>query len=293
MTEQIQEAAATESVEEATPTTLVDAPAEPAKDLIDAAPAAEAKKPAGDFDFKAHIPEEFKDAKSLQDIQDFDSLIKSYVSAQELVGKKVADMSPEDIARYNEKLGAPKDPRDYKFSSEEFNANAGLDWYRVAAKEAGLTNDQADALISKYSEQEKTFQANLQEEAENTAKAQVEELKETFGYDFDKEINKAKKAINYFGGEDLVNIIKEAGLGNNPTLIKAFQKASSLLNEDKIVTGSSPAAKSVRDVENEIASLRADPEFAKALSNVGDPATQKRAQDKLMELYAEKHNFKK
>ena len=47
-------------------------------------------------------------------------------------------------------------------------------------------------------------------------------------------LSQAARAARYFGGDELVNLLNESGLGNNPQLIRAFEKAGALLGEDSL-----------------------------------------------------------
>ena len=66
-------------------------------------------------DFKTLIPDTYKDEKALQNFQDMDGFVKSYLHSQKLVG---ADKIPipnkyatdEDWNAVYEKLGKPKSP---------------------------------------------------------------------------------------------------------------------------------------------------------------------------------------
>ena len=70
-------------------------------------------------DFKSLIPESFKEEKSLENFDNMEDLLKSYLHAQKMVG---ADKIPvpnkfatdEDWKEVFTRLGAPKNPEDYK-----------------------------------------------------------------------------------------------------------------------------------------------------------------------------------
>ena len=69
--------------------------------------------------FKDLIPESFKEEKSLENFNNMEDFVKSYLHAQKLVG---ADKIPvpnkhatdEDWNEVFKKLGAPSNPEDYK-----------------------------------------------------------------------------------------------------------------------------------------------------------------------------------
>ena len=77
-------------------------------------------------DWKANLSDEIKADKSLENIKDIESLAKSYVHAQKLVG---ADKIPvpnkfateKDWDAVYEKLGRPKDATGYKYELPQDN----------------------------------------------------------------------------------------------------------------------------------------------------------------------------
>ena len=72
-------------------------------------------------DFKTLIPEAYKDEKALQNFQDMDGFVKSYLHSQKLVG---ADKIPipnkyatdEDWNAVYTKLGKPESPDGYEYN---------------------------------------------------------------------------------------------------------------------------------------------------------------------------------
>ena len=82
------------------------------------------KTPNENVDWKANLSDELKADKSLENIKDIESLAKSFVHAQKLVG---ADKIPvpnkfateKDWDAVYEKLGRPKNSDGYKFNLPE------------------------------------------------------------------------------------------------------------------------------------------------------------------------------
>ena len=80
------------------------------------------------INFKELIPEEYKEEKALQNFSTMDDFVKSYLSAQKLVGaNKVAIpnkmATDEDWDEVYKKLGRPATPEDYKYSFGEDEIN--------------------------------------------------------------------------------------------------------------------------------------------------------------------------
>ena len=71
-------------------------------------------------DFKSLIPKEYQGEKSLQNFQDMNGFVKSYLSAQRLVGlDKIAIpnhlATDDDWDQVYQKLGRPNNPNEYKY----------------------------------------------------------------------------------------------------------------------------------------------------------------------------------
>lgn len=252
------------------------------KDLISST---EEAKPS--FDFREHVPEEFKDASSLKDIKDFDGLIKSFVNKDSMIGKKFEDLSPEDVSKYYGKMGRPDDASKYDLDVEGVGKEADLDWFKVSAHKAGLSNDQAKEVLSNYLSVNEKMVAEKQEAAAKSHSNQVAEVKEMFGIDFQENVAKANEAAKFIGGQDLLDAIKDSGMGNNPHVIKAFHEVSKMMGEHKSVSGESkPTGASTESIQRSINELRS----SKLLTDYNDPKAQKQAQTKLLKLYEQRAN---
>ena len=119
------------------------------------------------INFKEVIPEKYKDEKALANFTSMDDFVKSYLSAQRLVGaNKVAIpnkmATDEDWEEVYSKLGRPAKPEDYKysFSEEEINQDQ-LKNFNETAHRIGLLPKQAERIIKFYNEM------NTQAEVDN------------------------------------------------------------------------------------------------------------------------------
>ena len=82
-------------------------------------------------DWKASLAEEIRADKSLAPIKDINSLAKSYIHAQKLVGVEKIPLpnkhaTEEDWNVVYDKLGRPKSPEEYKYNiSKDANIDEG------------------------------------------------------------------------------------------------------------------------------------------------------------------------
>ena len=217
-----------------------------------------------EVNFKDLIPENFREEKSLNNFNNMEDFVKSYLHAQKLVG---ADKIPvpnkhateEDWNEVFKKLGAPNSPEDYKynFKDEEVDQQS-VQEFNKAAHRLGLLPKQAEGLIKFYNEMNGNNAAS-QEEAAAEAQLQTEtELKAEFGPQFNKRLDQAKKlAVNSLGSEFLENTYLKDGsrLGDNIKVIKAFSELADKLSEDEIIKGDGSEYMTAKDIEKEINEL--------------------------------------
>jgi len=180
------------------------------------------------------LAEDLRGHKSLSTFKDVNELAKSYLNAQSLIGKRISEMSAEDLAHVNALKGVPVNPAEYTLP-EEVNPELG-DWYKNIAHKAGLTKDQAKHVLDSYVELNRQMEAKHKVEMENSFNQSVAALQKEFGSAFDQRIEVAKRAVDAFGGQELKDLLNQTGLGNNPTVVKMFAKIGKELLNDQIIT---------------------------------------------------------
>ena len=98
----------------------------------------------------------------------------------------------------------------------------------------GLSPQQLQGLVDFYAgHQAEAFAAAGRARQLEETRA-TEALRAEWGPDYTVKLSQAARAARYFGGDELVNLLNESGLGNNPQLIRAFEKAGALLGEDSL-----------------------------------------------------------
>ena len=217
-----------------------------------------------ELNFRDLIPDNFKEEKSLNNFNNMEDFVKSYLHAQKLVG---ADKIPvpnkhateEDWNEVFKRLGAPSDPNDYKydFKDQEMDSQAVQEFNKTAHR-LGLLPKQAEGLIKFYNEMNVNNAAS-QEEAAAQAQMNVEaELKKEFGPQYNKRLDQAKRlAVNSLGQDFLENTYLKDGsrLGDNLNVIKAFSDLADKLSEDPIIQGDGTSYMTAKDIEKEITEL--------------------------------------
>lgn len=228
--------------------------------------------------FKDLIPDEYKEEKSLQNFSSMQDFVKSYLSAQRLVGaNKVAIpnkmATDEDWQEVFDKLGRPKSPDDYKYNIEEGEIDqTQLKNFNETAYRLGLLPKQAERLIKFYNEMNSEGEA-AKAAAADAKQVEVESLlKKEFGPEYNKRLDQAKRlAIDTLGSNILNDTILKDGsrLGDNPDVIKAFSMLADKLSEDEIIKGDGVGYMTASQLEKEIAELTEDgsPYWSKAHPN--------------------------
>lgn len=230
------------------------------------------------------LNEELRGHQSLKDFKDADSLAKSYLNLNSLLGKKFNDLSPEELQSYYTKLGRPEDAAGYRLPEGISEDTAS--WYKEMAFKIGLTEEQSANLLDMYTNKER----EISELTESSKAAQAEEhiaaLKKEFGQAFNKRVETAVRAVEEFGGSELQAVLEETGLGNHPAIVKAFAEIGKNLLEDKMTRTDAKASfgTSPEDARQEIKQLRSDPQFMKQYYS-NHAIGHKEAVEKLTKLY--------
>ena len=217
-----------------------------------------------EVNFKDLIPENFREEKSLENFNNMEDFVKSYLHAQKMVG---ADKIPvpnkhstdEDWNEVFKRLGAPSSPDDYKYNFKDQEMDSGqVQEFNKTAHKLGLLPKQAEGLIKFYNEMNGNIAANQEEQAAQAQLNVETELKKEFGPQFNKRLDQAKRlAVNSLGQDFLENTYLKDGsrLGDNLTVIKAFSSLADKLSEDPIIQGDGSSYMTAKDIEKEITEL--------------------------------------
>ena len=233
--------------------------------------------PAIPENWKDAIPQEFREEPSLKSIVDFNSLVKSFVHAQKMVGKDKVILpdkhaTDQDWAAFFGKIGHPSRLEEYKI---DIPKDAGLgDGFLTQLKEVGFKNNilpkQMNEIVKWYSNANKVAVDDLLSK-ENTRKVgEVEKLKKEWGEAFTKKIKMADEALKLTGLDNVFSWLDEAGLKDDPMMIKIFSVLGEMLmKEDKIAgdEGSSSTPSDIQKSINEILGNKDHPVHSKQHPN--------------------------
>lgn len=114
------------------------------------------------------------------------------------------------------------------------------------AKKSGVNKAQAEGIFNGLLEEQKKVVEAFTKEQE----AWISELKadkDIGGINLDKNLAFAKKAAISVGGEDFAQLLHDAGLGNNPQVVRALVKVGKMLSEDSIANAGQKAPPAVEN----------------------------------------------
>ena len=222
--------------------------------------------PEVNTDWKANLSDEIRADKSLENINDIESLAKSYVHAQKMVG---ADKIPvpnkfatdKDWDAVYEKLGRPKTAEEYKFNLPEDQKvdDAALKNFSTQAHKLGLLPGQAEGMVKFYNEMKSTELAAAESTATGQREKAITELKTEWGQAYDQKLQQANNVVASVFPQGFMNTNLEDGtkLGDHPAVIKAFATLAGKMGEDNIVQASGPTHMTPKQLDKEIATLQA------------------------------------
>lgn len=250
-----------------------------------------------------NLPEDLRNDPSLKDIKDAESLAKSYVNAQKMIGDSIripSDEAGEDqwkkfyeklekvpnVARIDDqdqvlkKLGKPDDPDNYQIKDDlEIQDSDQLKEFKQYAHEAGLTNEQ----INKVLEFESKRHQNMSQEVSQKSNEFLEKLQQEWGKDFDNRIEGAKEIFAQYEKQypEAAEQLKDPNnpASNNPIVIKALSELYRTYAENGTIKPDSGIqyGTSTQEAQNKLQDIMANPNhpYWNAMSAGHDQAVQK------------------
>lgn len=235
---------------------------------------------AGSMDWRAGLDETLRADPTLADIKDLNGLAKSYVHAQRMIGKdkiaiptETSDQSEWDM--FYERLGRPGDGN-YKLDPAGLLPEgvgfepAALDHFKKIFHANGLNQKQAEGIFKDYMKfVGETHSQNL--EGTNQQRQQwVNDVKREFGKAFEERVDLAVRAVETFGGQELMTWLDQTGLGDHPMFVKMFAKIGQQMQESLSAPGQSRGWTMTPDTaRQEIARMQRDKDFMQSYMTPG------------------------
>lgn len=158
--------------------------------------------------------------------------------------EKPGEQKPVVPEKYDLKL-----PDDLK-APEGVDVNAYLERTAATARELGLSNEKANALLKHDVQTVSKYAEGIQAQHVNNVNAwagQVKVDKEIGGEAFDANAELAKRVIGRFGTDAFKDALNKTGLGNHPELVRFVIRIGKTMSEDQLVVPGSTGAPASKD----------------------------------------------
>ena len=218
---------------------------------------------------------------SLEKFKDVDSLAKSYVEVERLVGKKGVippgeNATPEQIDAYHSALGRPDSVDGYEVDSIEvpdvLQSSWDMNGVGAVAEEAhrlGVTKDQFRGLVSKLAEVQAGQVGERVQSVQATREQTENSLKEKWGAAYAPNVDLAKRAfvaaaqsVGVDPSELAGSLLPDGGtIGDNPILAQIFAKLGQGGSELALIGGKGGGSSTLTPAQaaSELEEINANP----------------------------------
>tara|TARA_A100001015_G_scaffold305295_1_gene397814 strand:+ start:1446 stop:2255 length:810 start_codon:yes stop_codon:yes gene_type:complete len=219
-------------------------------------------------DWKSTLPEDLKNDATLQNFKNVEDLAKTVVHQQKRLGNTITMPKTDDeMEQVYTKLGRPEDPSKYNVTIPEdyqpFFEEKNLDEFKNVAHKIGLNDKQVGALLEYQMNTIKHEEENEPAEISRQKSETESVLKQEWGYDYDKKVAAADRALKVYGDDELRDLITNSSAGNNPAVIRFFARLGQEVTEDMAQnTQNNRLSVSPLDAKDEIAKIMSDANHA-------------------------------
>lgn len=235
------------------------------------------------------LDEGLKDNERLKRFGDQNALATSYIELEKKLGSNPLvrpneHSSKDEVAAFWTGLGRPENPDGYKLPTPDgMEVNPDLDKsFREVAFNAGVSADQAGAINAWVCEQAQVMQdAQVKAENDKTADAEAE-LKKEYGNDYANNLSKATAALKEYGGKEMLEVVNNLKMENNPALIRMLVRFSMATSESSLkgLDSDSPEGKT-KYTREQAETMMLDPRYKT------DPTFEKKVKGIFDDLYPE------
>jgi len=222
--------------------------------------------------WKDALPEDIRSHPSLGSLDSVESLAKSYVNAQKLIGKEKLPVptGPEDKETWNTvftRLGRPETAEGYQIDRATVPSEIPIDDdfltnFRTMVHGLGLNPTQTQGIFNWWVELEKGVLGELSE-MDQTERQQAEAaLRQEWGKAYDQNIVLARTLITKFGGKVASDLLSSP-FANDPKVIKFLAAIGRAMSEDSdLLEGIVTPTLTPAEAQAEISKIQNDPNHA-------------------------------
>jgi len=233
----------------------------------------------GDEQLLNLIETEYKDVPSLKTIKDVGTLLKSYVNAQQLIGKKTIGIpddtyTPDQINTFYEKLGKPENSEDYELTetySSMFGEDKGKEFdtkLKIIFSKNNLTKEQAKQFQLDIKEMAELVKIEMDEMKNNKMKETTDELDKFLSKDLNKRDIKSKKTLDKIlpkeFNREVIGSLDE--IGKNTLTLVLNQVYDTYIKEDTFPDSRNVIDSNKFDIQEKIHEILKNPNYNKPSS---------------------------
>ncbi len=217
------------------------------------------------------LPEDMREDKNITKFDSVESLGKSWLSAQRLIGadKIPVPQTDEDWGNVYNRLGRPEEPTGYDIKAPEgaaIDENMQSEFLNTAHS-LGLSQKQVEGLAAWEFQRGSAMAESSSQASEQAFNEAMEGLKSEWGGAFEQNANIAVRAASEFMSESDKEFLNTAqingvALGDHPAFLKMFNNIGKQMMEGKTLEGvGSEMVKTPQEIEDERNSLMAHPAY--------------------------------
>lgn len=215
------------------------------------------------------ISEDLRANPTLIKFNDVEGLAKSYINAQNLIGrdKIVMPETDDDWSGVFDRLGRPGTGDEYNLAKPELPEGMQMSEevskaFRETAHKLGLSDKQAAGLFGWYWENVKAQHADIQKKGELSREEATATLRTEYGEAFERKVVAGERALDEFGSEELIEHLKSTGLNNDPRMIRFLTNVGEKMMEDGALKGAGGGTgQTPEEIQDEINTLMAKPAY--------------------------------
>lgn len=131
----------------------------------------------------------------------------------------------------------PPEPQEIEIKVPEGANEELVTAFKEVAKEIALDSAKAQKIVDVFLDAEKKVVEAQQNEWRETQRKWLAEIQtdpEFGGVHFEKNVNLANRALEKFGGEELIEFLKSSGLSNQPAIVKFCMRVGQAMEPDSI-----------------------------------------------------------
>lgn len=198
-------------------------------------------------DWRADLPDDLKRfAANLAEPAD---AVRMAAGLRQKLSNAIVTPGPDapdaDVAAFRRRLGVPESPDGYVIARpdgapwgvEDDAAREFLEAMHEAGAAPGVVQAAFDWYYGRVVEAGRDAARGAAAERDRASRALLRE----WGDDYERNMDHARRAARAYGGDGLVARLDAAGLGNDPTVIRAFHLIGLELAEDEIFADAAPA----------------------------------------------------